>query len=658
MTGTAFAARLIPPRKLIPLVLLASACGTEGPESAESPSPADTAEVLPPDDTSVDLPDPPDGTTDAVEVRPDTPGDTADAEVGAADADSDAIDADGGDGSDAEEADADISLADVVVDIPPDAPSCDDRGPVTLETNELSVFYWRGSPAEIARVGVEADIARCGPLAVLADASWARATIADGELVVTIDEETIPSGRHRLTIVLFEPGGDLILATLHVELRAFSGSVDAEPRVLFIGIDGMRPDAMLAADTPNIDALLGHAAWSPEASTHLSTATDSSAGWTSLVTGVDSDKHGVLNNGSLHLRDPRFETFAQRATTAGLDVALTAHWAPFAAPIHEPTAASFVRIGGADFVTDELSAVITEGDYDAYLIHLDDVDHAGHATGFSPDNPEYIEAIEADDVRIGRLIDAILERATVAAEDWLITVVTDHGGRGTGHGPMDVWNQRIALIVAGTSRSSGVFHETVTQMDVAPTILDHLGIDIDLDWELDGVVRGLGPTEVGPWSAPETETACADGFDDDFDRLLDCADDDCAGDERCTFGCAESDLGSAVGEVATGTNEGAETDYVIDCGRLDGGADVSFAWTAPSSGDWTFDTIGSDFDTMLAVFDGECVGPTDRLACNDDSEGLLSSVTVTLDAGQVITVVVAGFDARTGDYVLNITGPL
>ena len=749
---------------------LAAACGTSAPAESVEPAPLD-GDVS---DAGTDS-SPTDATTDA------TPSDlgTPDADAGT---DPD-LAPDGADADAEPDADVDVepdvtpdAIPDVEPDLPP--PTCDDRGPVTLSTDGLEVFYWAGESPEIARVGVEANLEACGPLALLADSPLIDASLEDGDLVVRVDPATINSGIFEVNIFLSERGGELILATLELTLRVMAPGPGAEPRVLFVGIDGMRPDAMLAADTPTYDALMEHAAWSPEASTHLSTSTDSSAGWTSLVTGVDSDKHGVLNNSSLDLRDYDYATFAQRATDAGLTVSLIAQWAPFATPIHEAGAATFRMIGGYDFVVEQTVEELETQDRELTVVHLDEVDHAGHATGFSPDNPAYIEAIELHDAHTGQLLDTILARETIADEDWLILVVTDHGGRSTSHGPMDIWRQRIGLIFAGTSRSPGVFHETVTQMDVFPTVLDHLGIAIDPSWDIDGVVRGVAADEVGPWVAPTAEELCVDGFDDDFDRLIDCDDPDCAESESCVFTCpttdisdalgevatgtydsgasgfitgscapggdgeeatlawvapstgsyvidtigseidtllyvlescegeelacnddavglqsqltldaeegdafvivvdpyrvaslgdwvlnielvpaicAETDLGSEVGELASGSNAGTTTDYLIDCGRLDGGSDVSFLWTAPSAGDWTFDTLGSDFDTMLAVFDGECTTASDRLACNDDTEGFLSSVTVTLDEGQAITVVVAGFDARTGDYVLNVS---
>jgi hypothetical protein len=685
--------------------------------------------------------------------------------------------------------DADVAPdTDVLPDVEPDAepdviedavePVCEDRGGVTLDETAVSVFYWEGEPSEIARVSIEANFDECGPLAVLSDLPWLSGEVLAGELIVSVDTDAAESGIYNANILLSEPSGSLVLATLTVELRVMVATEGAEPRVLFIGIDGMRPDGMLAADTPTYDALIEHAAWTPFGSTHLSTSTDSSAGWTALMTGVDSDKNGVTNNGSLALRDYDYATFSQRSMDAGRTVSLVAQWAPFAAPIHEGGAATFRAIGGYDTVADTMEERLLEADDDLYVVHLDEVDHAGHGTGFSPENERYIEAIELHDSHAGRFVDAILSRPTIASEDWLIVVATDHGGLGTSHGPIDIWHQRIGFIFAGPTQPVGVFEDTVFHMDVFPTVLGHLDIEILDEWDLDGVVRASSAEEVADWSAPESEANCSDGFDDDYDRLIDCNDADCADAALCVFTCpsadiadtlgavvaegvyesgatgfitgecasggfgyeatlawaapstatytvdtvgtefdtllyvldecggtelacnddavglqsrltleatagegfvivvdpyrvtdsgrwvlnieqvpevcAETDLGSAIGEVASGSNDGASTDYLVDCGRLAGGSDVAFIWTPPAAGEWTFDTFSSELDTMIAVFDGECSTAADRLACNDDSSGLQSSVTVALDEGQVITVVVAGFEARTGNYVLNI----
>ena len=123
-------------------------------------------------------------------------------------------------------------------------------------------------------------------------------------------------------------------------------------------------------------------------------------------------------------------------------------------------------------------------------------------------------------------------------------------------------------------------------------------------------------------------------------------------------GCIGSDLGSATGAaVAMGTNVGAGNETQGSCGST-GGLDVGFTWTAPSAGSFTFDTIGSDYDTVIYVRNGATCAPP-QLACNDDSGGALtSSTTVALTAGQTVVIVIDGYDAaETGNYVLNITAP-
>jgi hypothetical protein len=79
---------------------------------------------------------------------------------------------------------------------------------------------------------------------------------------------------------------------------------------------------------------------------------------------------------------------------------------------------------------------------------------------------------------------------------------------------------------------------------------------------------------------------------------------------------------------------------------------VTYEFTAPADGTYTFDTVGSLYDTVLYVLDG-CEGA--ELDCDDDSAvGTQSEVVLTLTAGQTVIVVVDGFSSNSGDYVLNV----
>jgi hypothetical protein len=116
------------------------------------------------------------------------------------------------------------------------------------------------------------------------------------------------------------------------------------------------------------------------------------------------------------------------------------------------------------------------------------------------------------------------------------------------------------------------------------------------------------------------------------------------------YTCADGDLGSAVGAaVAMGTTVGGGDDFDPAC-AAGNAADVQYQWTAPADGSYTFDTVGSTYDTILTVRT-HCTGVD--LGCNDDTMMLLSEVTVNLVAGQSVLIVIDGYNA-TGNYVLNI----
>jgi hypothetical protein len=79
---------------------------------------------------------------------------------------------------------------------------------------------------------------------------------------------------------------------------------------------------------------------------------------------------------------------------------------------------------------------------------------------------------------------------------------------------------------------------------------------------------------------------------------------------------------------------------------------VWYAWTAPSSGWATFETCGSAFDTVLAVYVGAELTALEEVAGNDDGCAPASKVSFEATAGTVYRIAVAGYDGETGDFAL------
>jgi hypothetical protein len=115
--------------------------------------------------------------------------------------------------------------------------------------------------------------------------------------------------------------------------------------------------------------------------------------------------------------------------------------------------------------------------------------------------------------------------------------------------------------------------------------------------------------------------------------------------------------GGITGTNISATKEAGEPDPVPAV--TTGGRSVWYNWTSPVNGTATFDTNGSDFDTVLAIYTGASVNSLSRLASNDDidtaGEIFTSSVQFPVTAGTVYRITVDGFDGDTGNIQLNWT---
>ncbi len=108
-----------------------------------------------------------------------------------------------------------------------------------------------------------------------------------------------------------------------------------------------------------------------------------------------------------------------------------------------------------------------------------------------------------------------------------------------------------------------------------------------------------------------------------------------------------------VGEQSTvGSTE--ETGEPAPCGGI--ASTVWFSFTPDESETVIIDTVGSGFDTVLAVYTGSAVDALTPIACNDDFPGLFfqSRISFPVTAGTTYHVQAGGFNGQTGDLMLNV----
>ncbi len=87
------------------------------------------------------------------------------------------------------------------------------------------------------------------------------------------------------------------------------------------------------------------------------------------------------------------------------------------------------------------------------------------------------------------------------------------------------------------------------------------------------------------------------------------------------------------------------------------GSDIWYNYTATCTGNVTVDLCSSNYDTKVAVYDGcdECPVESPPLACNDDSCGNRSFVTVPAVNGQCFTIRIGGYLGVQGSGTLKLS---
>ncbi|HEY3542301.1 MAG TPA: choice-of-anchor Q domain-containing protein [Gaiellaceae bacterium] len=119
------------------------------------------------------------------------------------------------------------------------------------------------------------------------------------------------------------------------------------------------------------------------------------------------------------------------------------------------------------------------------------------------------------------------------------------------------------------------------------------------------------------------------------------------------FAAAQALAGASGSSAGANVLASVEADEPLHAGD-GGGASVWFSWTAPTSGQFAFDTIGSSFDTLLAVYTGGSLAGLVPVASNDDRlvSSAESRTCFNASAGTTYRIAVDGYAGDTGAYRL------
>ncbi len=312
--------------------------------------------------------------------------------------------------------------------------------------------------------------------------------------------------RHRSSVRTVVALAVLCLAAASCRESLADAPETKDLRALVIGIDGCRFDALQAANTPHLDSLMADGCFDADTQIlgerYQRNDTISGPGWSSILTGVWADKHGVHNNsfeGKNYQEFPHFFVRLKEVRPAA-ETASVVTWLPIQEHIVSGAdhAASFAPDGvdytdADDKAAAEAARILTDHDPTVLFLYIGQVDETGHKEGFHPTVEPYVAAIERADSLVGRVLEALRARESTDDENWLVVVTSDHGGRGKGHslGHRVPEIRNSFLIVSGAAARRGPLDEVTYLVDVPATVLAHLGVQPAEAWQLDGRAVGL-----------------------------------------------------------------------------------------------------------------------------------------------------------------------
>lgn len=278
-------------------------------------------------------------------------------------------------------------------------------------------------------------------------------------------------------------------------------------KVLTISVDGLRPDALLAASTPNIDSLLDGTFFGTGGpsgifatyaqSEHL---TFSGPGWGAYMTGLHVDRHGANTNEFQNVVPGTTDWFTPlESHNPSLNTHRVLTWeiAHTSFPSGADTVVNFeYNANGDQLMTNHVVGLMQNPATDVVMTFFSDPDGVGHTYGFSPTVPQYLAEISDVDSQVGQIMAAMSARPNFASEDWLVILTSDHGGIGTGHSGGLPLQRTIPFIVAGKLATTVLPQAHPRQVDVAATVLEYFGAPLPANY--DGHAIGLTPAGPAP----------------------------------------------------------------------------------------------------------------------------------------------------------------
>lgn len=291
----------------------------------------------------------------------------------------------------------------------------------------------------------------------------------------------------------------IISATLALSALLSLGACDCketaqtEPiasHVFLIGLDGWGSWCMETGECPFIREMMQEGSYTLNKRTVLPSS--SGPNWAAMMNGTPVEATGIISNNATpdfkplvlteHNAQPTF--FHQlKQVCPEAETGVICEWGDFLnytdpacvdyqKKIHDPETFT-------EAVVEESVQYIQEKKPVLCFIHIDALDHKGHANGQG--SPEYYAELPLVDSRVQRIVEGI--KAAGIYEDSIIMLTSDHGHLGTGHGGTSMLEMETPFVIFGKGvKKNHEIQETVLEYDIAATVAKILNLPVPQSW--------------------------------------------------------------------------------------------------------------------------------------------------------------------------------
>jgi predicted AlkP superfamily pyrophosphatase or phosphodiesterase len=248
--------------------------------------------------------------------------------------------------------------------------------------------------------------------------------------------------------------------------------------VLFVMIDGLRPEAITPERCPTLAGLMARGAYTLRAQSVMPSLTLPCH--MSIFHSVPPGRHGVTTNTWSPMARP-LPGLVEAAHAAGRRCSFYYNWEPLrnlSEPnhlLHAYFRNNYDSPSGDNYIAGEAMRSLPVDQPDFAFVYLGTVDVAGHNYGWM--SPRYLEQAGHVDGALGALL-AVLPAGTH------VLVHADHGGHDRNHGTDSPEDMTIPWLLAGPGIRAGHALQTpISLLDTAPTLARLLDVKPDAQWE-------------------------------------------------------------------------------------------------------------------------------------------------------------------------------